>query len=104
MNKFLFKFAGDGKTLAEKAASFACENMKRAMVYDMAFLAQPGFPNVVLQLRPFPVCLNISSSPSGWSPPDRIAEGTALEYLTKFKEACEVNNFCSQIDPVRLAC
>ena len=88
--RHILKFAGDGKTIAEKVDSFSCDTLLRGWVYDKAYLPQPGFPNVVLQMRPWPTGVDISTQPEGWELPHKFVEQPATEYVKAFKEACQV--------------
>ena len=88
--RHLLKFAGDGKTIAEKVDSFSCDTLLRGWVYDKAYLPQPRFPNVVLQMCPWPTGVAISTQPEGWELPHKFVEQPATEYVKAFKEACQV--------------
>ena len=89
--KHLFKFAGEGKTVAEKADSFSCSTMLRGFVFDKECLPQPGFPNIVLKMRPWPMGVDLKAELEGWSlPMAEILEGPA-DYVAAFKEACNVS-------------
>ena len=89
--KHLFKFAGEGKIVAEKADSFSCSTMLRGFVFDKECLPQPGFPNIVLKMRPWPMGVDLKAELEGWSlPTAEILEGPA-DYVAAFKEACNVS-------------
>ena len=89
--KHLFKFAGEGKTVAEKADSFSCSTMLRGFVFDKECLPQPGFPNIVMKMRPWPMGVHLKAELEGWSlPTAEILEGPA-DYVAAFKEACNVS-------------
>ena len=88
--KFLFKFAGDGKTMSEKADSFSCDTLLRGMVLDKEGLPQAGFPNIVLQMRAWPLGVDKNTPLEGWRLPEEMNEG-ASAYVEAFKQACDVS-------------
>ena len=91
--KYLFKFAGDGKTVADKVASVKCSSMKRAMVLDTESREVPGFLGVVLKL-------GIKDWPSGWDAhlksgswilPDASLPGSAADFVKNYRIATQVH-------------
>ena len=92
--KYLFKFAGDGKTIAEKVASIKCSSMKRAVVLDTESREVPGFPGVVLKLgvKDWPNGWDVNLKTGSWILPDAsLSSGSAADFVKNYRIATQVH-------------